>query len=124
MYALPPDPDSSQDLVQTGYTAVVHGQWWIVAGVLLSGLHLALRTYGPWKAWLGGAGASDRQRDLRGFLSVALLGLAGGFGHALLVGAPMDLELASAVLKTVAMAVFTYVGTKKVSGAGSSSGAP
>lgn len=121
-FAAAVDPNDPSGILQEGFVAITKGQWWLLAGCALSGLHLILRTWGPLKPYLGGSDEhTPVQRDWRGFASIVVMGLLGGIGHAWLAGgADMDAfkEAFSAsvlitVFKVVSTAVTAYVGVKK-----------
>ena len=117
------DPDDAGGILQTSFDAVSKGEWWLLAGCVLSLVHLALRTWGPVKGWLGGGDATSKKRDVRGFVSIVLMGLIGGMGHAWLaqgMDAAFSMALLVSVVKVVATAVLAYVGVKKTTSPSSS----
>lgn len=121
-FAAAVDPNDPTGILQTGLEAITKHEWWLLAGCALSGLHLLLRSYGPFKSYLGGGDDQTHvQRDWRGFVSIVVMGLLGGIGHAWLAGgADIDAlkeafstTILITVFKVVATAVTAYVGLKK-----------
>ncbi len=115
-FAATTDPDSSSDLVESAFDSIVNGNWWMLAGAVLSGIFMAARAYGPWKKLLGNdEDLAEHQKDLRGFVGIAVLAITAGFGHALLAGGfdAINKELIVGIVKTLAMATLTYAAGKK-----------
>jgi hypothetical protein len=121
VFAAPPDPVLTADAgVQTGigtspidtdwlkaaYEGITTGNWYLVAGAVLSLLTWALSGYAAkLLPWFG--------TDPGKVTLVAILSAIGGLAHALLAGVEPSLDVLMGIVKVLASAIFSHALVKK-----------
>lgn len=99
--------DQMEEIINNTYSAIIQKNYWMIAGVALSLLTLALRSK---IGFIGKIFKGDRG----GVALVALLAIFGGLAHALLAGEKPGVEALAATVKAFMTAVTAYVVSKRV----------
>jgi hypothetical protein len=103
----PTQPTDAPSVIRDAYDAIVHGNWFLAAGVLLVGAGMVVN-------FLLAKGWSVFKKDRVKMGIVAVLAGAGAFMHAWVAAAPPDLDTVTGAIKVFVAAVFTYMAAKKV----------
>lgn len=111
----PVDPDADLAALATKLLeAITHGQWWIAAGVVVSGLTTLIRN-GLLTRIPGKVGQFLQTNPAVGFSLPLILAGVGGVVTAIASGQPFSASmLLVEVLKVAAMATFTFLGLRNV----------
>ena len=113
--AVPVDPDAELAALATKLLeAITHGQWWIAAGIVVSGLTTLIRN-GLLTRIPGKVGQFLQTNPAVGFSLPLILAGVGGVVTAIASGQPFSASmLLVEVLKVAAMATFTFLGLRNV----------
>lgn len=96
-----------EEIIENTYNAILQKNYWMIAGVALSLVTLALRSK---IGFIGKIFKGDRG----GVALVALLAILGGLAHALLAGQKPGTEAIAATVKAFMTAVTAYVVSKRL----------
>ena len=99
--------DEMDEIINNTYNAILQKNYWMVAGVALSLLTLALRSK---IGFIGKIFKGDRG----GIALVVLLAIFGGLAHALMAGEKPGVESLAATVKAFMTAVTAYVVSKRL----------
>lgn len=103
----PTPPKDAQSLFREVYDAIAHKDWWLVAGLALVGVGMAVN-WGLTKKW------SVFRRDKVRIAVVAVLAGGGAVLNAWLANVTPDDATAKGAMKMFIMAVFAYMMKKKL----------